>query len=45
MGSFGGYYKGERKKQKKEKIAKPTSIGFSSQTFNLPEIISKKKKE
>lgn len=42
MGSFGGYYKGEKKKQKKGKEAKKS---FTSEpTFVLPEIISKKKK-
>jgi len=41
MGSFGGFYKGEKKKSKKDKGAKK-NIGEVS-TFTLPEIISKKK--
>lgn len=42
MGSFGGFYKGEKKKKKKadEKVT-----NFSSTpTLVMPEIISKKKK-
>lgn len=43
MGSFGGFYKGEKKKQKKGgKDAKNQSINAS--VFSMPEIISKKKK-
>lgn len=41
MGSFGGFYKGEKKKTKKGKEAK---ISFNSPTFSMPEIVSKKKK-
>jgi hypothetical protein len=41
MGSNGGFYKGEKKKQKK---GKETKQGFLAPTFTLPEIISKKKK-
>ncbi len=42
MGSFGGFYKGEKKKQKKDKGSKPS---FSmAPTFQMPEIVSKKKK-
>jgi len=41
MGSFGGYYKGEKKKQKKDKQAKE---GFgSAPVLTMPELISKKK--
>lgn len=43
MGSFGGFYKGEKKKQKKGK-EKASSGGFNGPTFTLPEIVSKKKK-
>lgn len=43
MGSFGGYYKGEKKKQKKDKENK--NYSSSAPTFALPEIISKKKKD
>ncbi|MDP3988115.1 MAG: hypothetical protein Q8P80_03145 [Candidatus Levybacteria bacterium] len=42
MGSFGGFYKGEKKKQKKGKN-KPSSVGLNAPTFVLPELISKKK--
>ncbi len=41
MGSFGGFYKGEKKKPKKDKTAKNASEGFSA--FQMPEIITKKK--
>lgn len=43
MGSFGGFYKGEKKKQKKGKEGKVSTASTSQ--FTLPEIISKKKKE
>lgn len=41
MGSFGGFYKGEKKKTKKgeQKI-----VSSSAPTFTLPKIIEKKKK-
>jgi len=42
MGSFGGFYKGEKKKAKKDKDVKNIS---GAQPMVLPEIISKKKKE
>jgi hypothetical protein len=43
MGSFGGFYKGEKRKKKKEGI-KPVSAGvLSPPTITMPEIISKKK--
>ncbi len=43
MGSFGGFYKGEKKKQKRDKQGK---VGMSSApTFVMPELISKKKKD
>jgi hypothetical protein len=41
LGSFGGYYKGEKKKQKKDKLTKKTFGDVSA--FTLPEIITKKK--
>ncbi|MDP2649716.1 MAG: hypothetical protein Q8P10_02630 [bacterium] len=42
MGSIGGFYKGEKKKQKKGREVK---VGMSNApVFILPEIISKKKK-
>ena len=42
MGSFGGFYKGEKKKKRKEGREKP--VGFNSPTFTLPKIITKKVK-
>jgi hypothetical protein len=42
MGSFGGFYKGEKKKPKKDKAGKVVSMG-DIPTFSMPEIISKKK--
>jgi hypothetical protein len=44
MGSFGGFYKGEKKKPKKDKSGKNISVGSSS-VFQMPEIVSKKKKD
>ena len=41
MGSFGGFYKGEKKKSKKGKTGAKNPVGVP--TFVLPEIISKKK--
>lgn len=44
MGSFGGFYKGEKKKQKKDN--KEIKVGSSSvPVFTLPEIVEKKKKD
>lgn len=46
MGSFGGYYKGDKKKPKKEGKNKSISFGVVNPTaFSMPEIFSKKKKE
>lgn len=42
MGSFGGFYKGEKKKEKKGKEVKIQPYG--APTLVMPEIISKKKK-
>lgn len=44
MGSFGGFYKGEKKKPKKGKENKSGLSGANTSVFTLPEIISKKKK-
>ncbi|MBI4078711.1 MAG: hypothetical protein HY429_00200 [Candidatus Levybacteria bacterium] len=45
MGSFGGFYKGEKRKAKKGK-EKGTVVGYSNKpTFTLPEIIVKKRKD
>ncbi len=44
MGSFGGFYKGEKKKQKKD--GKQVKIGLSdAPVFTLPELVEKKKKD
>lgn len=43
MGSFGGFYKGDKKKPKKDKQGKG-AFG-SAPVFSMPEIISKKKKD
>jgi len=43
MGGFGGFYKGEKKKQKKGKDNNK-SISLDSPAFVLPDIITKKKK-
>lgn len=46
MGSFGGFYKGEKKKAKKDVKAQNTSISYgSAPVLSMPEIISKKKKD
>ncbi len=44
MGSFGGFYKGEKKKPKKDKDGKSVAIS-SAPVFSLPKIIEKKRKE
>lgn len=43
MGSFGGFYKGEKKKKRKGEQQRPG--GLTAPTFTLPKIISNKKKE
>lgn len=47
MGSFGGFYKGEKKKQKKNLLEKKADYLSRKQTFVLPkiEIIKKGKNE
>ena len=47
MGSLGGFYKGEKKKKKKDsnKNISTSSMGMGAPTFELPEIISKKRKD
>lgn len=42
MAGFGGYYKGEKKKAKKNKEVKG-NIYTSAPTYVMPEIISQKK--
>jgi len=44
MGSFGGFYKGDKKKQKKDKDVKNNAYG-SAPVFTMPELIAKKKKD
>jgi len=46
MGSFGGFYKGEKKKKKKDsnKNISASSIGMGAPTIVMPEIVSKKPK-
>lgn len=41
MAGFGGFYKGEKKKQKKDKDAKSAFVS-NTPVFVLPEVISKK---
>jgi hypothetical protein len=46
MGSFGGFYKGEKKKKKKDsKNISSSFTGMGAPTFSMPKIIEKKKKE
>ena len=42
MPGFGGFYKGEKKKQKKDKEGKNFS---NREVLTMPEIITKKKKD
>jgi len=41
MGSFGGFYKGEKKKSKKDQ---QKQVSLNAPVFTLPKIIAKKKK-
>lgn len=43
MGSFGGFYKGEKKKKKKDAIKNVSTSGLGAPVISMPEIISKKK--
>ncbi|MBI5019691.1 hypothetical protein HZB58_05480 [Candidatus Gottesmanbacteria bacterium] len=47
MGSFGGFYKGDKKKQKKSQLEKKAQKQLSGGAWQLPqvEIIKKGKKE
>lgn len=45
MGSFGGFYKGDKKKQKKDKDVKNSNAYGSAPVFTMPELIAKKKKD
>jgi len=45
MGGLGGFYKGEKKKKKKDsKNISAISIGIGAPTFSMPKLIEKKKK-
>ncbi|EKD65102.1 MAG: hypothetical protein ACD_50C00190G0004 [uncultured bacterium] len=43
MGSYGGFYKGEKKKKKKGEAKEASSSGFGAPVLTMPEIITKKK--
>lgn len=43
MGKFGGFYKGEKKKPKKDKSVKRSGTMSSADGFTLPELIKKRK--
>jgi hypothetical protein len=47
MGSFGGFYKGDKKKAKKSTLEKKAQKQMSSSSYQLPqvEIVKKGKKE
>lgn len=45
MGSFGGYYKGEKKKKKKTIDKGFVAPNLGAPIFTLPRIVSKKKKQ
>jgi hypothetical protein len=45
MGSMGGFYKGEKKKKKKDsKSISSATFGMSAPTFSMPKLIERKKK-
>jgi hypothetical protein len=45
MGSFGGFYKGEKKKKKQNtKNISSMSMGMGAPTFEMPKLVEKKKK-
>ncbi len=46
MAGLGGFYKGEKKKKKKDtKNLSSMSMGMGAPTFSLPKIIEKKRKD
>lgn len=46
MAGLGGFYKGEKKKKKKDsKNISSAPVGMGAPTFSLPKILSKKKKD
>ncbi len=46
MAGLGGFYKGEKKKKKKDsKSISSMSTGMGAPTFSMPKIIEKKKRD
>lgn len=46
MGGLGGFYKGEKKKKKKDsKNISSVSVGMGAPIFTMPKLIEKKKRE
>lgn len=45
MGSFGGYYKGDKKKPKKGNESKNSASTKDFYTIQMPELVSKKRKD
>jgi hypothetical protein len=46
MAGFGGFYKGEKKKKRKDsKNISSMSMGMGAPTFSMPKLIEKKKKD
>jgi hypothetical protein len=46
MGSMGGFYKGEKKKKKKDsKSISSGTFGMGAPTFSMPKLIEKKRKD
>jgi hypothetical protein len=45
MGSMGGFYKGEKKKKKKDsRSISSGAFGMGAPTFSMPKLIEKKRK-
>jgi len=44
MGSFGGFYKGDKKKPKQNKNKSASMSGSSAPIFTMPRMVEKKKK-
>ncbi|HET9946946.1 MAG TPA: hypothetical protein VFQ63_02690 [Patescibacteria group bacterium] len=44
MGSFGGFYKGDKKKPKQNKKSASQTTGISAPVFVLPKMVDKKRK-
>jgi len=46
MGSFGGFYKGDKKKPKQNKRSKGQQMNVSDKpVFSLPKLVEKKKRD